>query len=193
MQIGSSKPFQVGVLEHIRFRFQPATIAAMECQVANLDTRLGTQESFCQFVCPGVLCDEAKEVTTFCLLVLLGFFLHLAHQSIQDIVNTHYGQLSHCSGNGAHLDNRRQFGGGEADLLVSDARDADNVRWKARQRELALVVADGAARGRDVDAGIRHRFSRLGIADNSSQRVLSFLRKNHARQTKQYYEKKTSH
>ena len=62
-----------------------------------------------------------------------------------------------------------------ADLLITDARDAEHIEGEALQRELAIVVADGATRGRDINADVRYRLSSLCIQNDSGQGVSQFL------------------
>ena len=171
VQVGASQALEVGTVEHT-WLLQHSAIAAVEGHVAQLDARLGTQESLRQFVGPGVLRGEAEEVVAHRFLVLLGLLLHLAHQAVQEVVRSHHGQLAQCGGDGFHKDGVGELRCLMADALIADARDAEHVGGKALERELAVVVADGAARGRDIDAGIRHRFARRGIHDDSGQSVL---------------------
>ena len=93
----------------------------MEGNVTHLHTRLSRQESFGQLVGSWILSGEAEEVVGCCLLVLVGFFLHLAHQSVEDIIDTCYRQLSQHIRDGLHEDGGREFGSLETDFPIANA------------------------------------------------------------------------
>ena len=148
----------------------------MEGDVAHLHTRPGTQESLCQLICPRVLGGQAEEVVAFRLLILLGLFQHLAHHPVEDVVRSHDGYLAQRRGNRLQADCVRELFGLVSDTLIAYARNADHIGREAQERELAVIVADGATREGDIDADVRHRLRRLGIYDDSAHRVKPFLR-----------------